>query len=56
MKKLEKNDLMEINGGYTELPPWVRGSLWGFIALEIIQNWADIKSGIADGWADAMKG
>lgn len=55
MKELQKNELMEVNGGYTKLPTWVKGSVWGFVIFEIIQNWADIKSGIVDGWTDAMK-
>jgi hypothetical protein len=55
MRELSLSELMEVDGGIAKLPWWVKGSLWGFIAYEIVQNWADIKSGIVDGWADAMK-
>ncbi|MCX6238540.1 MAG: class IIb bacteriocin, lactobin A/cerein 7B family [Bacteroidia bacterium] len=55
MKELQKNELMEVNGGYTRIPSWVKGSLWVAIGFYIIDNWADIKSGIIDGWAAAMK-
>jgi hypothetical protein len=55
MKELEKRELFAIDGGYTKMPPWVKGGLWFGIACTIVEHWTDIKSGIADGWNDAMK-
>lgn len=55
MKVLRRNELMRIDGGYTQIPKWVKGGLWFAVACDIMNHWTDIKSGIADGWADAMK-
>lgn len=56
MKELEKNELMGVDGGYTKVPPWLKGSIWGAIAFVVIENWSDIKSGVVDGWTDAVNG
>lgn len=55
MKELERGELIVINGGFTKMPTWVRGGLWFGIACTIAEHWEDIKSGITDGWNDAMK-
>ena len=55
MKELEKSELAIISGGYTKMPPWVKGGLWFGLFCLAVENWSDIKSGIADGWSDAMK-
>jgi len=58
VKELSLREICEVNGGeisFPKLPKWVKGSIWGFVAGVIIDNWSDIKSGIVDGWTDAMK-
>lgn len=55
MKELDKCELQEICGGYTKMPPWVKGSLWFGILCIVADNWPDIKAGIVDGFTDAMK-
>jgi lactobin A/cerein 7B family class IIb bacteriocin len=54
MKELNEMELKEVEGGYAKLPSWVKGGLWGLVGVTIIENWAEIKSGIVDGWTDAM--
>lgn len=56
MKKLEKFELANISGGYLKMPPWVKGGLWFGLFCVVVENWSDLKSGIADGWSDAMNG
>ena len=55
MKDMVKSELIVIEGGYVEIPPWVKGGLWFGIACIIIDHWTDIKAGVIDGWTDAMK-
>jgi hypothetical protein len=55
MKELEKYELANINGGYMKMPPWVKGGLWFGLICLAVENWSEIKSGIADGWNDSMK-
>jgi len=55
MNELGKSELINVNGGYTKMPSWVRGGLWFGILMTIADHWEDIKSGIVDGWSDAMK-
>ena len=55
MKDLKRSELIAIDGGYAKMPPWVRGGLWFGVLCTIADNWSDIKSGIVDGWNDAIK-
>jgi hypothetical protein len=54
MKELEKLELVEVCGGVIQLPFWVKGSIWVLAATYIIDHWADIKSGIVDGYKDGL--
>lgn len=54
MKELSKDELKQVEGGIAHLPWWVKGSVWGFVIIELTDHWSEIKSGFADGWADAM--
>ena len=55
MKELKRSELIAIDGGFTKLPSWVRGSVWMIAAGYIMEHWADIKSGAIDGWTDAQR-
>ena len=55
MKELERVELANINGGTIKWWEAAKKGIWFGIALTIIENWADIKSGTVDGWNDAMK-
>lgn len=46
---MEENELQVTFGGGS-LPQWLKRSGWGFLASQIIDNWADIKQGFADGY------
>ncbi|WP_316769856.1 hypothetical protein [Pedobacter frigiditerrae] len=58
MKKLElqnfgvvemNNDEMKrVDGG--QLPKWVKGGIWGYLATQVIDNWAEIKKGFSEGY------
>lgn len=57
VEELSLTEIIDVNGGeilYPKLPKWVKGGVWGFVIGVIVDNWADIKSGIIDGWTDAM--
>ncbi|MCE1199844.1 MAG: hypothetical protein LWW85_12805 [Marinilabiliales bacterium] len=54
MKELEKSELMAINGGANLGTKVIKGGFWGVIAAAIIEHWTEVKSGIIDGWNDAM--
>ena len=55
MKELERIELSNISGGYIKMPPWVKTGFWFGVFCAIVENWSDLKSGVADGWSDAMK-
>ena len=55
MKELERVELANINVGTIKWWEAAKKGIWFGIALTIIENWADIKSGTVDGWNDAMK-
>ena len=55
MKDLKRSELIAIDGGFAKLPSWVRGSAWMIAAGYIMDHWADIKSGIMDGYNDAQR-
>ncbi|HCT29772.1 MAG TPA: hypothetical protein DIW31_03335 [Bacteroidales bacterium] len=47
MKELEKNELMQVEGGS------ILEKLTGVgIAFWVMDNWADVKKGIYDGWTE----
>ena len=47
MKELEKNELMDVDGGkLLERLTWVGMALW------VMENWAEIKQGASDGWTE----
>ena len=53
IKELDNQDLESINGG-----SWIRftpvgAAIW--LSHELINNWSDVKSGIKDGFNDAME-
>jgi len=54
MKELRSDELVEINGGTLKLPSWFKGSVWVLAATYIIDHWADLKSGIVDGYTDGQ--
>ncbi|MCL6102133.1 MAG: hypothetical protein M1292_06530 [Bacteroidetes bacterium] len=54
MKELGKDALHEVNGGTMTLPSWFKGSIWVIAAGYIIEHWAELKSGIVDGYTDGM--
>lgn len=54
MKELNKVELMELGGGYTKMPKWVKGGFWFGVLCVVIDHWEEIKAGIADGWSDAQ--
>ena len=56
--ELSLSENKEVNGGlmcFPSIPKWFKSSLVGIAIGLIIENWADIKSGAVDGWADACK-
>ena len=55
MKELFRSELVEINGGTATLPKWFKGSIWGIVAIYVIDHWDDFKSGIVDGYTDGAK-
>ena len=54
MKELRSDELLGINGGTLKLPSWFKGSVWVLAATYIIDHWADLKSGIVDGYTDGQ--
>jgi hypothetical protein len=55
---LSLSEIKEINGGgpawSSKLAKWFKTSLWALGAGIIIDNWAEIKSGLMDGYNDAL--
>jgi len=47
---ISSKELMEINGGM-EIPSWLKSLGWGYLAQQVIDNWDDIKKGLAAGYA-----
>jgi hypothetical protein len=58
VKVLSLAESIEVNGGVIEAPPkwlkWVKGGVVAWIGTQLIANWSEIKSGLVDGWTDAM--
>lgn len=55
MKELIKNELVGVNGGsIAALPTWAKRSFWVLAAGYIIEHWAELKSGIVDGYTDGQ--
>jgi hypothetical protein len=52
MKELIRDELVEVNGGTLTLPKWFKTSIWVLAASYVIDHWADLKSGIVDGYTD----
>lgn len=53
--ELSFSENKEVNGGLIlipNIPKWFKRSLVGIAIGLIIDNWADIKSGAADAWAE----
>ena len=50
--ELENHQLKEIDGGIPKWTPW-GAAAW--LALEIKNNWSDIKSGVVDAYNDLKK-
>lgn len=48
LTNLSSEELDRTNGG--EWPKWLKGVTWAAIGNEIIENWDEIKKGLADGW------
>ena len=48
VSELAANDIETIRGG--EIADWLKGVSWVSIAGAVIENWQDIKQGLADGW------
>ncbi len=46
---MEENEMQALFGGST-LPKWLKGGGWTYLAMQVIDNWADIKQGFADGY------
>ena len=46
---MEEMDLQLTTGG-ASLPKWFKAGGWTFLASQIIENWAEIKQGFADGY------
>lgn len=46
---MEKNEVHAIFGGST-FPNWLKKSGWGYLAMQIIDHWGEIKQGIAEGY------
>jgi hypothetical protein len=50
---LSVEEMKHIDGGKIVLPSWLRGASIVVIANEIINNWDDLKQGLAEGWQTA---
>lgn len=46
---LEDYEMQMTNGGL-EWPKWLKGVTWAAVGKELIDNWDEIKKGLADGW------
>lgn len=44
--ELSYKDLTLLGGGVN----WLKGTIWGTIAYELVSNWDAVKAGISDGW------
>lgn len=45
---MSSHELTETNGG-----GWLRKTIIGYLATEVIENWDSLKKGIREGYADA---
>ena len=52
MKELNRDELVEVNGGDIAIPKWFKTGIWGVAICYVIDHWADLKAGIADGYTD----
>jgi len=51
LKTLDVQDMYTINGGGVfDVTPWLKKLTPAAVAIYIIENWADIKKGLSDGW------
>jgi hypothetical protein len=48
LDSLSDFQMQETFGG--EWPKWLKGVTWAAVGKEIIDNWDEIKKGVADGW------
>jgi len=50
MNELNKNELMEVDGGLILASSTLKKFGIAGIAVWVMENWADIKAGAIDGW------
>lgn len=48
VQELDAKEMREIDGG--QLPKWVKGGAWGYLASQVIEHWAEIKDGFSKGY------
>lgn len=46
--EMDAEEAIELNGG--AMPPWLKKLGWGYLLVEVIDNWDDIKKGFTDGY------
>lgn len=46
--ELDAKEMQKIDGG--KAPGWIKKLGWGYLVVEVIENWEEIKEGFSDGW------